>query len=129
MISSSELRKGNMIMYEGVVVEVISILGDYAVCRTTNNKLVICPYDKAEPVLLNNLIYETLGFKRKNFGWTKESFMLYDAASRGGSVIILSTHINCPCIESLHQLQNLYYSLQFRELVSEGWGIDRSVSA
>jgi hypothetical protein len=125
MISSSELRKGNMIMHDGVVVEVISILDDYAVCRPTNNKLVICPYDKAEPVLLNSDIYEILGFKRKNFGWTKESFMLYDAASRGGSVIILSTHINCPCIQSLHQLQNLYYSLQYQELVMEGWGSAR----
>jgi hypothetical protein len=125
MISSSELRKGNRIMFDGAVVEVISILDDYAVCRPTSNKLVICPYDKAEPVPLNQDLYELLGFQRKNFGWTKESFMLYDAASRGGSVILLSTHINCPCIVSLHQLQNLYYSLKFQELVTEGWGRER----
>jgi hypothetical protein len=131
MVSVSDLRKGNMIMHKGLVVEVITINETYAVARNWNDDLVICRYDAADPVLLTDDLYSILGFERTNFSWAKGKFILFDYSSSNkvGSVIVLSMHINCPCIQYLHQLQNLYYSLAGHELSIEGWGHKAALTA
>lgn len=120
MIKPEEIHKGNLLMWEDDSKEIIKVTGFYE--DEEKGDIVkfeggVAQLDEFIPIPLTEEILIKAGFERKNgYGLrhSKISFIAIKVADAQG-YHFKSTDINIE-IATLHQLQNLFYSLTGTEL-------------
>lgn len=116
MIDATHLRIGNWVMFDGepdLITEIWeNLCGGRSFSRYT--------YDRVSPIPLTPEILEKSGFKKSSpdFTWDFDKLSVH---LPGKSYPKGRTYFNAWCIkegipQSLHQLQNLYFSLTNQEL-------------
>ena len=111
-IANNELRIGNWINSDGMPVIVTGILDEYSNVRTRQGNLITCRLELAQPIHLSYEIFINFGFELEGHKWFipgHDSFYIYGLVGFYAPYVI-------PEITSLHQLQNVFYSLTGNEL-------------
>lgn len=122
MIESKELRLGNW-MLDGTAAKQIKAIHNNYIQFIDESEFVVFPIslDKIQSILITPEILEACGFKKGeinyelkldmfNISWDTDSFNVYDPDFDTGSGILVFNQ------NTLHQLQNLHFSLTGKEL-------------
>ena len=124
MIHRADLRPGNHIIIDSCTVEVEDLQPKYCIAVKELGGFVVSAYDKITPVPLTYQVFIEWGFHRENFAWQKGTFTLFDPNSCDHSkvssiALMFGSLSSCRVIKNLHELQNLYFWIEGKELRSE----------
>lgn len=130
VLNNQPLRKGNLVyrkyfnpspskeefLFESCIVS--SICQDDSLCNIRLKDNSIISKCQTYPILLTKEIMKSLGFKRQNFGWFIGDFCLFDHNynSEKLKLKLNASHIPTPDITYVHELQNLFFVINEREL-------------
>lgn len=128
MVNTKEFRVGNYVLVDGICQSICCIRNEnsgQASCigyeKNNNCEYEVCDSDRVQPVPVSNEILKKLGFvfhshfklwqrERPEKSYTIELTGDYDALDFSHNYIVR----NC---QHLHQLQNLFFSIQGKELL------------
>lgn len=120
MIDIQELRIGNNVSYGNKPVKIIGILNELNIkILVEQEEIITVEISKLKPILTTSVILEKYGFELftndnpdpSDWYWVKRGFPF---AIWNKSFILQKLNIE---IQSLHQLQNLYFDFTGKELV------------
>lgn len=115
---ANELRIGNWVQVNSPIMQVKEITDHTIGLYMPGSEADPFLYDIDEvfPIPLSPEILEKCGFKKHNNYYTKDEFYIFEAFN-SGKCFSYSTDQYYVELTSLHQLQNLYYSLTGEELI------------
>ena len=126
MIKANELRLGNKVHFQSITgeksVATIKLIGNPDVLPLSSGAVIIesnfkeeyCSYELIFPIKLTDEIIEKCNFK-----YSRPNFQSSSLRNSSSIYEPIYTYVNQPIgvhLESLHQLQNLYFALTGEEL-------------
>lgn len=119
MVKANELRVGNLVLVDKMIVSILEISQDEIWCKqfkqTTKSGIILCHLSELKPIKLIKKWLIIAGFKKifpKGTCYMYNDFSVYNYGRLG--IYFFNKTLK---IESLHKLQNLYYALNNEELV------------
>lgn len=117
MIKAEEVRRGNLVEYDGRVFEIDVIAEEFPTLNTTEFGIGVVDWNNIRPIPLSEEWLVKMGFVRHPWGLVKSGLLFKDDLNHPCEELTLEVGNGFRVtVNSVHQLQNLTHSLTGEEL-------------